>query len=238
MTVASVAAPAGTSRVRGLGVWTRAGLFATIVLGPLSIAILRGILPYSDTDNAATIARKVAAHQTAQTAVLWLTLVGMITLVPGVIAVGRLASRHDRRLGTWGMVLAVAGFSCLGVIAAADFAALASVRSGADLASTTRLIHSLNGGPVVSVGTAVFVVGHVVGLILIGVALLRAGAMSSPAAWSLIISQPLHFVFAVVVPSNGLDAVGWVLGTIGFAAAALAVVAPAAPVDRRDAARA
>jgi hypothetical protein len=40
------------------------------------------------------------------------------------------------------------------------------------------------------------------------------------AATSLIVSQPLHFVVAVVVPNLLLDALAWVLTAIGFAAAA------------------
>ena len=47
------------------------------------------------------------------TAVIWLTFVAMLTLVPGVIAVGMLARRHAPRLGTTGLVLACAGFLSL-----------------------------------------------------------------------------------------------------------------------------
>ncbi|MGF7238457.1 MAG: hypothetical protein ACQSGP_26365 [Frankia sp.] len=61
---------------------------------------------------------------------------------------------------------------------------------------------------------------------LIGVALLRARVISVPAAWLLIISAPLHLVFAVVVPSNALSAIAWGLTAIGFAAAGRAIVAP------------
>jgi hypothetical protein len=39
----------------GLGATRRAGLASVIVLGPLSIAVLRALLPYNTTDNAATI---------------------------------------------------------------------------------------------------------------------------------------------------------------------------------------
>ena len=68
-----------------------------------------------------------------------------------------------------------------------------------------------------------FVVGHIIGVILLGVALLRGRVIPAWAAWALIVSQPLHVVFAVVIPSNGLDAAAWALTTVGFAAAANAV---------------
>lgn len=208
----------------------RRGLLAVIMLGPLSVAILRAVLPYSDNDKAATVAAKVAAHQGAQTAVLWLDLIALATLVPGVIAVGLLATRHARRLGLCGTALAVVGFSFLAVISTVDFAALAGATSGADPASTAKTIDELTSSPTAIVGTAGFIVGHVVGLILIGVALLRARVIPVPAAWMLIISAPLHLVFAVIVPSNALSAIAWVLTAIGFAAAGRAIVARSVPV--------
>ncbi len=44
------------------------------------------------------------------------------------------------------------------------------------------------------------------------------------AATALILSQPLHLVFAVIVPNHALDAIAWTLTGIGFAAAALTYV--------------
>jgi hypothetical protein len=70
----------------------------------------------------------------------------------------------------------------------------------------------------------VFVLGHILGMILIGAALLRGRAIPPWAAWALIISQPLHLVFAVIVPVPALHAGSWILTTIGFAAAAAAIV--------------
>jgi hypothetical protein len=72
----------------------RRALAILIPIGPLAIAIVRGILPYYTTDSNTVMAAKVAAHQGAETAVIWLTFAAMLTLVPGVIAVGMLARRH------------------------------------------------------------------------------------------------------------------------------------------------
>jgi hypothetical protein len=58
-------------------------------------------------------------------------------------------------------------------------------------------------------------------VVLLGVALLRGRAIPGWAAWTLIVSQPLHLVFAVIIPSNPLDAAAWTLTTIGFAAVAV-----------------
>lgn len=222
MTASPTLTPAATSDT-GPGAISRRGLAAVVVLGPLSITILRGILPYHTADDTATIAAKVADHQTAQTVALWLTLVAMLTLVPGVIAVGLLAARHARRLGTWGMALAVTGFSMLSAITALDFTALAGARSGIGLGPTTLVLDELNTDPSLTVAVTAFVVGHIIGMILLGVALLRGRVIPTWAAWALIVSQPLHLIFAVVVPSNPLDAAAWALTTIGFAMAAVTI---------------
>ena len=82
-------------------------------IGPLAIAVVRGILPYNTTDSNTTVAAKVAAHQGTEIIVIWLTLVALLTLIPGVIALGMLARRHAPKLGTAGLVLAYAAFACL-----------------------------------------------------------------------------------------------------------------------------
>uniref|UniRef100_UPI001C68BA41 hypothetical protein n=1 Tax=Pseudonocardia pini TaxID=2758030 RepID=UPI001C68BA41 len=46
------------------------------------------------------------------------------------------------------------------------------------------------------------------------------GAVPRWAAAALIVSQPLHVVFATVVPNPLLDALAWVLTAVGFVAVA------------------
>lgn len=218
----TVMTPARTN----LGPFQRSALVAVVTAGPLSIAILRGILPYSTVDDTTEIATKIAQHQTAQTLTLWLSLIAMATLLPGVIAVGLLALRHARILGGWGLALAAAGFSQLWAIIAVDFAALSAADSGLGIPATVSLLDELSTHPVQLAATAMFILGHIIGTILLGVALLRSHAIPSWTAWALIISQPFHLVFAVIIPNNALDAAAWTLTTIGFAAAALTLAKP------------
>jgi hypothetical protein len=222
MSVISAPSPPA-ARTSDPGPIQRAGLATVVVLGPLSITLLRAILPYHTADEAATIAAKVATHQTAQTLQLWLTFVAMVTLIPAVIMVGSLAARRARTLAAWGTALAVAGFSLLFATTAIDFAALAGAQSGLGVDATATLLDSLNNSPLQIVATLAFVVGHIVGVILLGVALLRGRVIPAWAAWALIVSQPLHVVFAVIVPSNPLDAGAWALTTVAFAMAAVTI---------------
>lgn len=68
--------------------------------------------------------------------------------------------------------------------------------------------------------------GHVLGTVLLAVALWRAIPWWS--ALLLAVSQPPHLVFAVVVPDHLLDGLAWLLTGMGFTVTA-AVAARRAP---------
>jgi hypothetical protein len=195
-------------------------------IGPLAIAIVRGILPYYTADSNTTMAAKVAAHQGADTIVIWLTFVALLTMIPGVIAVGMLARRNAPRLGTTGLVLAFAGFMCLfwSTVAGSDNVALAAARIGTSPAVTGKLVDAMGAIPAIGLASNLFVLGHVVGLGLIGIALWRGRVRPAWAALMIAISQLLHVVFAIIVPVHALDGLAWGLTAVGFAVAAMAMV--------------
>jgi hypothetical protein len=66
-----------------------------------------------------------------------------------------------------------------------------------------------------------FVLGHIVGMVLLGSALW--GLIPRWAAVAIMVSQPLHFVAFVILGSQPLDALAWGLTAVGFAACALVV---------------
>ena len=87
-----------------------------------------------------------------------------------------LARRYAPRLGTTGLVLAAAGFLSLfwSMVAGTDNVALGAARLGMRPAATGALLTSI--GKIVPVGLAanLFVLGHVIDLLLLGIALWRA----------------------------------------------------------------
>ena len=211
----------------------RTALAILMPIGPLAIAVLRGILPYAGTDSNAAMAAKVAAHQSAEMIVVWLTFVAVLTLIPGVIALGMLARRHSPKLGTVGLVLAYAAFACLfwSSIAGSDTVALGAARIGMHPGTTGALLTSITNIPPIGLGTAIFVFGHIVSLVLLGIALWRGRAVPAWAALMIAVSQILHFIFAVIVPIQALDGLAWGLTALGFAVAALALVREPEPAQ-------
>jgi hypothetical protein len=135
-----------------------------------------------------------------------------------------LARRHAPRLGTTGLVLACAGFLSLfwSTVAGSDNVALAAAHLGMRPTATGALVTSM--GNIVPIGLAsnIFVLGHVLGLVLLGIALWRGRVVPAWAGLLLAASQILHVVFAVIVPVHALDGLAWGLTAVGFAAAAVA----------------
>ena len=100
-----------------------------------------------------------------------------------------------------------------------DQVALAGAVAGLPIGTTVAIGDAVAAHPTASIALLTFVVGHILGAVLLGVALWRA--IPRWAAVALIVSQPLHFVFAVVTTNHLLDAVAWSLTAVGFAAAAV-----------------
>lgn len=213
---------AAGSRRAGPGRWA---LAIVMPIGPLAIAAVRGILPYRTLDTPAVTAAKIAAHQGTESLVIWLIFVALLTLIPGVIAVGMIARRGAPRLGTAGLVLSYPAFMCLfWAIPVTDTAGLAAARTGMTPAATGRLLTVLGNIHPVGLATGIFVFGHIIGIALLGIALWRGRVIPAWAGLLLAASQFLHLLFAVFVPNHALDGAAWGLTAIGFAAAAVALI--------------
>src|SRR5689334_13554106 len=187
-------------------------------VGPLAVAALRGLLPYDTVDDNATIVAKVAAHPGAETAVLWLSVLALITLPLSVLVVNGVAMRARPLLGTVAAVIAWVGFSGLAYLVTQDQVARAGFDAGLPTDATAALMSAIDQSAVASTAAALFVTGHILGVVLLGLALWRV--VPRWAALALIVSQPFHFVVAVIVPNHALDALAWVLTAVGFTAAA------------------
>jgi hypothetical protein len=199
-------------------------VLAAIILpiGPAAVALLRFVLPYKTTDSSTEIVHRIAAHQDRGTLVVWLGLIATLTLVPGVIWVGRVTARTAPRLTAAALLLLVPAYLSLPFLISSDAGALFGVKH--DLPTSVVADMYTGTHPIMIVAGVVFVLGHVIGTILLGVALLRSGAVPTWAAWITIIAQPLHFIAAVIVGSHSLDLIAWGLNAVGFAMVSVAIL--------------
>ena len=191
-------------------------------IGPACVAILRYVLPYTTADSSEDVVRSVTAHQTAQNAVVWLGFAAVLTLVPAVMFAGRVVGRRSPRLAAVATVLLVVGYISLAWLTVGDAITLYGVRNGLSASVVADMYAGLH--PAQSAAELLFVLGHVLGTILLGIGMLRGRVVPTWAAWATIVAQPIHFIAAVVLGSHALDLCGWGLNAIGFAALSVAVL--------------
>ena len=115
----------------------------------------------------------------------------------------------------------VPGYLSLPTTASSDVFAWSAGTAGLDQASITKVVDVTHGS--VDVAATVFVIGHVFGTILLGIAMWRSGVGGRWAAVAVAISQPLHLI-SVIISSHPLDLIGWGLQAVGFAAVGWAIL--------------
>ncbi len=194
---------AGVSRPDGVRLLTA----ALMPIGPAAVAVIRLIYP---PDAAAALARPDTME-----AVLWLGFVATFTLIPGAYAALGLLRGPTPRLHRWTGAFLLPGYLAMMTLGFFDTLWAAAPAAGLTLAQVETL-----GAAAESVGPGIitlliFVLGHVVGTVLLGVASLRGRLMPTVVAVALIVSQPLHLV-AVVAAQPVLDLVAWGLTAVGM----------------------
>lgn len=194
-------------------------------VGPAAVAVLRFVLPYDTTDSGTEIVHKIATHQDRANVVVWLGLVAVLTLVPAVMWVGRVTARTAPRLTAAALILLVPAYLSLAFLVASDAVALYGVKHGIATQTVADMYSAVH--PVVLVAGFLFVLGHVSGTILLGIAMLRGGVVPAWAGIATLVSQPIHFVAAVVLGNHPLDLAGWGLNAAGFAAVSAVILAMA-----------
>ncbi len=191
------------------------------VVGAASIAVLRLLMPYDTVDGPAAIVHKVYADPGAQSLLLWLAFGSALTLVPGVLAIGRWVRTGAPRLTAVAMTLLVAGYLALPTLDGTDLLPWLGQHSGTREATVATMAATSH--PTTTAASIVFVVGHVLGTMLLGIAMWRSRSVPRWAAVATTIAQPLHFVSAVVITSHPLDFAAWLLNAAGYAAATVAI---------------
>lgn len=195
---------------------------ALLPLPPLAVAVLRWVFPSFSASDTAESLTAAAAHPAAQEAVVWLGVVTMLTMVPAVLAALRLARRRRPVLAMVAAAVNLVAYLGAGPLFAADLLTLVAARPEYDRAEITGYVDAVMAHPASGVGLGAFVLGHIVGMVLLGAALW--GIIPRWASVALIVSQPLHFVAFVILGVQPLDGFAWLLTAAGFAACAYVVV--------------
>jgi hypothetical protein len=199
-------------------------LFAAALLPipAVAIAILRSAWPaFSASGTEGTLAA-IANSPAAQEAVVWLGTVTALTMVPAILAAARLARRRRPTLTMVAVGVNLVAYLAATPLYAADLMALVAARPEHDRTQLVPYLDAVAAHPASAFGLVAYVLGHIIGMILLGAALWRI--IPRWASIALIVSQPAHFVAYVVLGVQPLDALAWMLTAVGFVACSVAIL--------------
>lgn len=187
---------------------------AAVVGGPLCYLVGGALSPVAHTTGARTIAANATANPVTNTIHLVAFILASYLLPVGAAALAWLAWPRSPRLAAVGGVLGVAGWLPFSALTALD--ALAAIMAQSPRSTTDPALYDRFAyGAVMNTYLLVYVVGHLLAYVLIGLALRRAGVVPPWASWAIVASSPL-LIAAFVLPSD--------LGGAGTAVAVASVV--------------
>lgn len=209
-TLTEVAVPAAAAKPLA----PRLAALVLLPLAPALVAALRGLLPYFTSSSSADVVADVEAAQGAQNAVVWLGFLAALTLPVAALWAGRPFYAAAPRLTAVAETLLVPAYLCLPWLVATDAVLLHGAEHNVDADVVAGMYEALH--PAALVGLAVFVIGHVLGTVLLGIAAIRTRLIPLWAGIALAVCQPLHFAALVIVGSQPLDVAAWGLNAVAF----------------------
>lgn len=151
----------------------------------------------------------------------WLGAIFVVTLIPATVAVAWASRRGAPRLSTWGAALALPGFMIGFPLLGGPFTpAYLTVKHNLDATGMARLDEAVHSEPVLGIASLLFIVGIVIGLLLLGLALWRSKAAPAWMGIALAVGAATH----PFIPSTIGQGVGLLVAAVGFAGASIALL--------------
>ena len=189
---------------------------ACLVLGPVLLFIAFAVLPWHPNDETEVESlNSIAANLTATQVGDLLAFLGILAMIPATLAVMRAVDRRAPVLGLVGGCLSIASLVAGMIIVINDQVIIA-------LADTAELrpaaADALDSSPawVINVVLTVFLIGLLIGGILLGVALLRSRVIPLWAAVA-VIASPVVSIGAHVIDRKAIDAVSALMTVVAYA---------------------
>jgi hypothetical protein len=204
---------------------------AVLLIGPLGLVLGSLFQVASDDDSVSVSLAKIAAHPSGERAVIVCDLLAAF-MVPAVLYLMRLAGPRAPRLTLAGGAVAFAGWLAGLISLGASDLLYDHAAQLSDRASAISLVHAVTSDAAFVIPEALFLIGHVLGLLLLGIALWRGRAVPRWAAALVGLASVVQFV---VHDQAVLSACAFGLLLIGMAACAVTLLrAPAEPAPVRS----
>ncbi|MEV5613719.1 hypothetical protein [Streptomyces sp. NPDC052225] len=200
----------------------RTTMAVVALLGPVLFILAFLFEPYGlDADDKGMV-RGIAEHTGQMKADLWIWLAASLVLTAAVLVVGVYAMARSPKLGLAATLLFGGAVLLINGTPSTDAVTLAGLDKGIDQPALLTLQKGIESLPQLNVAIIGFVAGHVIGSILMGVALLRSRAVPVWAAWAVIVAMPLN-VAGWISGVEALAIVGFAALAVGFGAVGLSI---------------
>jgi len=179
------------------------------------------VSPIGQGQSAEQQVADAAADLPAVNVAIWLDLL-ILLLIPASIYAGAIAGGTRSWLASTGTALVVVGSLGAGYLLGAEVLVSAAA-SSPDRPAATGLVESYSGSGPLAVVVGLFLIGHTVGFVLLGIALIRSHAVPAWAGISLVIFP----VAELVGEASGIKVVaatGMALLVAGYGACAVALL--------------
>jgi hypothetical protein len=213
----STTSPAGseTASARDPRTFWRVGLALALPVGPLLVTFARAIMPYWTSQDDATIAANIATHPKTMELMNWIGLPILPFMLITVLGLGYVARRGAPVLAAVGTIPAFFAYAMWNSAGPSDYLGWVMSTHGYSVDQMVTLSNQLGDTAMAAVVGLFWVVVHILGMIIAAIALRRARILPLWAAILLALSQPVHLVAAIIVPSRWLDVFGgWGMTTL------------------------
>ena len=195
---------------------------AMIAAAPVIFASV-AIKPQADEGSSSDLLAAVAANAAAWEASLVLALVAIVLLIPATLGLMRVAQMGSTLLALIGGSLALVGWVAFMGQEAVGAVILAMAHATGDRAAMVALNDQLGNSNTLTAILVVFILGHVVGITVLGIALARSRVSPAWIGIVLAVSGPLHFV-ANASGIRPLDLGAFFLLVLGYGATGVIVL--------------
>jgi hypothetical protein len=207
----------------------RVGQAAALLIAPWGFVIANAIDAWITRHGGSDMTAKgalelAAAHPTLDKWGNFTAMVGCVLLIPATLGAMSLVRERAARLGLLGGVLVIAGYVGYFGLCFQSYATIAMAQHGGATADHVAVLDLTMNQAFFVVPALTFVLGNILGTVLLGLALIRAGAVPRWAGICILAWPVLH-----IVGGTWGEVVGAVVEAVGLAVVGLRLLGSAKP---------
>jgi hypothetical protein len=178
------------------------------------------VSPMKEGNNAGAQVTAALAHPTAMAWAQVLDL-PLLLILPAVLFAGGLAGLGRTRLATAGTVISFVSVLGAGYLLAQDVVVAAAARN-ADHSVATSLVKAFENSTTVDIVVVIYLLGHLIGFVMLGIALIRSGQVPAWAGAAMCL-WPIGEMAGEASGVAAVAAVGFALLVVAFGACSVAL---------------